>query len=90
MWQRKGVLQYLQQQFHQLRVDQTLNRLSIHVGDEVASAEACLIGLAALLHTLQAHSNPIGLKHHGRSALHSQVATHYSFECGLMARMLKS
>lgn len=76
MRQREGVLQYLQQQFHQLRVDQTLDRLSVHVGDEVAGAEACLVGLAALLHTLSAHSNTFGLKHHVRSVPHRQVYTH--------------
>lgn len=68
---RKGVLHYLQQQFHQLRVDQTLDRLSVHVGDEVASAEACLVGEAALLHALLAHSDTFAPKHHSR--LHSQV-----------------
>lgn len=70
---RKGELQYLQQQFDQLRVDQTLDRLSVHVSDEVAGAEACLVGLAALLHTLSAHSNTLGLEHHITSTPHSQV-----------------
>lgn len=46
------MLLYLQQQFYHLRVDQALDRLPVHVGDEVSCAETCLVSWAALLHTL--------------------------------------
>lgn len=37
---------------------QALDRLSIHMGNEVSSVETCLVGRAALLHALseQQHS----------------------------------
>lgn len=45
-------LLYLQEQFYHLRVDKALDRLSVYVGDEVSSAETCLVSWTALLHAL--------------------------------------
>lgn len=43
---------YLEDELHHLSVDQTMNRLSVDVGDEVTSAQTGLLGGAAILHVL--------------------------------------
>lgn len=46
---------YLEDELHHLSVDQTMNRLSVDVGDEVTSAQTGLLGRAAILHVLPDH-----------------------------------
>lgn len=44
---------YLQDELHHLGVDQAVDRLAVHVGDQVALLEAGVVRRAALLHMLK-------------------------------------
>lgn len=46
---------YLQYQLHHLCVNQTVNRLSINLGDQVPLPQTCILGRTAILHMLRAN-----------------------------------
>lgn len=46
---------HLQNELHHFGVDQTMNRLSVDVGDEVTSAQTGLLGRTAILNVLPNH-----------------------------------
>lgn len=48
----KSSQSYLQQKLHHLRMHQSLDALSIHMGNEVPSLQSGLMGWAAFFHTL--------------------------------------
>ena len=68
-----SVLRYLQQQFYHLGVDQALDGLSVHVGDEVPGAQTCLVSRAALLHTLLKQQHREREQSEFISALHNHL-----------------
>lgn len=51
---------YLENELHHFSVDQTMNGLSVDVGDEVTSAQAGLLGGAAILDVLPTTTNSRG------------------------------
>lgn len=48
---------YLQDELHHLGVDQAVDRLTVHVGDQVALLEAGVVRRAALLHMLRGRAS---------------------------------
>ena len=46
-------LSYLEEQFHHVCVDQAVDGLSVHMGDEVSSLQAGLLSSPTVLHVLE-------------------------------------
>lgn len=54
---RVALVTHLQQQLHDVPVDQTQHGLAVHVGDEIARPQPGLLRGAPLLHALQPKHN---------------------------------